>query len=220
MDPVFVKSEKSRNTTFSLDTAVSEVSFVALDLETTGSTPPDDRIIEIGARYVRDFKLGPSYQKLVNPMRGLPPFITRLTGIAITDLETEDPLENVLPEFLDFLDDSVIVAHFATFDHKFLRMEARKTLGVSITNPVLCTCKLARRILHFLPSKGLDAVTHFLGIHVNGRHRAFGDADATAKILVVFLHYLEDKGITTLGELLQFQEASPHAAHRKSAARY
>ena len=198
------------------DTLIYDTSFVALDLETTGSTPPADRIIEIGASKVKDFKLVSSFRSFVNPMRSLPPFITRLTGIAEEDLIPESPSKEVLPNFLDFLGDSVIVAHHAPFDHKFLCCEVNEMLGLELRNPVICTCKLARRILHFLPSKGLDAVTQFLGIRVNGRHRAFGDAEATAKVFVVFLKYLEERGVTTLGELIEFQNSGK--SNRKTHA--
>jgi DNA polymerase-3 subunit epsilon len=195
---------------------VYDIPFVAVDLETTGSTPPADRIIEIGAAKIENFKLVGSYRSFVNPCRSLPPFITRLTGIAEEDLIPESPSKDVLPSFLNFLGDAVIVAHHAPFDHKFLSCEVREMLGVQLSNPVICTCKLARRILHFLPSKGLDAVTQFLGIHVNGRHRALGDAEATAKIFVVFLKYLEEKGITTFAELLAFQEKGKSARASRS----
>lgn len=191
----------------SLDTPVRFVPFAAVDLETTGSTPPDDRIIEIGAKKVHGFRLGESYGKFVNPGRRLPPFISRLTGISEKDLNNVPAAADILPGFIDYLGESVIVAHSAAFDYKFLCVEAEETIGVSLNNYVLCTCKLARRILYFLPSKGLDAITHFLGITVNGRHRAFGDAEATAKVLIVFLRYLDDMGIKTLGEVLEFQDS-------------
>ena len=192
-----------------LDVSIGDVEFTALDLETTGTKPPDDRIIEIGAVRVRNFEILDSYRRFVNPGRTLPPFISRLTGITDRELAGEPFGEEVLPGLLEFLGDSVIVAHHAPFDHKFLSSEVRITLKKPLRNAVLCTCKLARRILHFLPSKGLDAVTNFLGIPVNGRHRALGDAEATAKILVIFLRYLEDRGITTLGRLLDFQNSKP-----------
>ena len=190
-----------------LDTPIRTARFAAVDLETTGSTPPADRIIEIGAKKVSGFKLGESYASFVNPCRSLPPFISRLTGISERDLRKVPAAAKVLPGFIEYLGDSVIVAHSASFDHKFLCAEAMEMLGASLDNHVLCTCKLARRILYFLPSKGLDAITHFLGITVNGRHRALGDAEATAKVLIVFLRYLDDMGINTLGEVLEFQDS-------------
>jgi DNA polymerase III subunit epsilon len=187
---------------------IFDIPFVALDLETTGSKPPGDRIIEIGATKVIDFQIDSHFQHFVNPGRSIPPFISRLTGISHEDLITEPHSREILPSFLDFLGDAVIVAHNAPFDHKFLQSEIYEMLGVTLGNHVICTCKLARRILHFLPSKGLDAVTNFLSIPVNGRHRALGDAEATAKIFVVFLKYLQEKGVLTLGDLLDYQQSS------------
>ncbi len=198
------KPKSVANDDLSLDTLIIDVPFVALDLETTGSKPPLDRIIEIGATKIIDNKLDSSFQHFINPGRTIPQFVSRLTGIDEDDLLTEPHSHDVLPSFLDFLGNSVIVAHNAPFDHKFLQSEILEMLGVTIQNPVICSCKLARKILHFLPSKGLDAITNFLGIHVNGRHRAAGDAEATAKIFVIFLKYLKEKGITTLGELLEY----------------
>lgn len=204
-----VKTTHSLNPSAHLDVSIGDVEFTALDLETTGTKPPEDRIIEIGAVRVRNFEILDSYRRFINPGRPLPPFISRLTGITDRELASEPFGEEVLPGVLEFLGDSVIVAHHAPFDHKFLSFEVRTTLKKPLRNVVVCTCKLARRILHFLPSKGLDALTNFLSIPVNGRHRALGDAEATAKILIIFLRYLEDRGITTLGRLLEFQNAKP-----------
>ncbi len=193
--------------TLSLDTPVRLVPFAAVDLETTGSTPPVDRIIEIGATKVQGFKLGDSYGRFVNPGRKVPPFISRLTGIRERDLSRTQCSADVLPEFIEFLGNSVIAAHSASFDYSFLCSEASEMLGKTLDNHLLCTCKLAKRIMYFLPSKGLDAITHFLGIPVNGRHRAIGDAEATAKVLLVFLRYLDDLGMKTLGDVLEFQDS-------------
>jgi DNA polymerase-3 subunit epsilon len=200
-----------------LDRPISEVRFVAVDIETTGSQPPKDRIIEIGAVEVQGYSLGGTFREFVNPHRKLPPFISRLTGISNSTLDGQREAEEVLPEFLDFLGDAVLVAHFAAFDFKFLSIEALRAAGRRLENHVLCTCRLARRIHWFLPSKGLDAITHYLDIPVNGRHRALGDAEATARILVRFQEYMQSKqfresfgysnGILTLRDLLTFQDS-------------
>ena len=202
-----VKVEKEEDFSSILNSPVWSTPFTAVDLETTGSQPPEDRIIEIGAVRVEKLKIVDTFRTFVNPERGVPPFIIRLTGISESDLESQEKIEKTLPGFMNFLGGSVIAAHHAPFDFKFLESEVWRVKRHRLNNPVVCTCKLARRILAFLPSKGLDSVTRFLGITVNGRHRALGDAEATAKLLIIFQQYLMSRDIVTVRQLLEYQDS-------------
>ena len=96
-------------------------------------------------------------------------------------------MDDRIGHFLDFLGNGVLVAHNALFDSRFLEMELRRAGEETLANPVLCTVRLARRLLPELPSKRLDAVAHHYGLQFRQRHRALGDAEVTARVLVALL---------------------------------
>lgn len=182
------------------------VSFVVVDTETTGSGP-DDRIIELAAVRVRGGRLVDRFATLINPGRSVPPFITRLTGITTAMLLGRPTADEVLPDFLDFLGDGVLVAHNLAFDRKMLEAELRRINLPWPGNPALCTLRLARRLLPGLPAKGLDGLIRFYQIPVENRHRALGDAEATAHVLLRLLDEARQQyGIDTLEALLTFQQ--------------
>jgi DNA polymerase III epsilon subunit family exonuclease len=174
--------------------------FAVLDLETTGGKPEEERIIEIAAIVLRDGNITRTFSQLVDPMRGIPPFITRLTGITAEMVSGRPAIDTVLPRFLDFAGDSILVAHHADFDISFLNTAA-KQLGLELSNDVLCTRRLGKQVLPWLPSHSLSTLADFFGIGIRHRHRAFGDAEATVRILDILLRYVMRRGIRTLDEL-------------------
>ncbi|MDQ7039346.1 MAG: DEDD exonuclease domain-containing protein [Rhodothermus sp.] len=191
------------------------VSFVVVDTETTGARA-DDRMIELAAVRVQGGQLVDRFAKLINPGRSVPPCITRLTGITTAMLVGQPSADRVLPAFLEFLGDSVLVAHNLAFDRKVLEAELQR-LGIPWpNNPTLCTLRLARRLLPGLPARGLDGLIRFYQIPVARRHRALDDAEATAQVL---LHLLEEArrqyGINTLEALLAFQHRR-YPRHKKA----
>jgi DNA polymerase-3 subunit epsilon len=114
---------------------------------------------------------------------------------------------DVVPAMVEFLGDSVFVAHNASFDWGFLTQTASRERDLELYNPQLCTVKLSRKILPQLPSKSLGPVTQALGITIPERHRASGDAYATALVLVKYLSFLQKKhGLLTVDEVLRFQK--------------
>jgi DNA polymerase-3 subunit epsilon len=159
---------------------------------------------------VKGMKIVESFQTLINPMRSIPPFIIGLTGITEEMVESAPPASEVMPAVRDFIGSTVLVAHYTPFDVPFLSHYIRKATGSTLRNQTLCTCRLARRILPHLRSKGLTSVADYFGIHVENRHRAAGDALATAKILILFLAHLMDRGVETLGEVLRLQYGPIH----------
>ncbi len=185
---------------------ISEATFVVTDTETTGSRAGDDRVIEIGAVKVQAGKLTETFQQLINPGRYIPRRITQLTGISTGMVLDQPTAEEVLPDFLDFLGDGVFVAHNLPFDQRFIEVELEIAGLEGLRNPSLDTLRLARRLYSALPSKGLSKLTRYFEIEVDGRHRALGDAVATAKLLNMFIDRMRmEFGVQTVEDLLGFQ---------------
>jgi DNA polymerase III epsilon subunit family exonuclease len=178
--------------------------FAVLDIETTGGKPEDERIIEIAALVLKDGAIMRSFSQLVDPERHIPPFITKLTGINSEMVSSRPHIGEVLPRFLDFAADAVMVAHHSDFDIGFITASARR-IGLEFDNEVLCTRKLGKYILPWLPSHSLSTIADFFGIDIRNRHRALGDAEATTKILDIFLRYVQRRGLKTFDELKQLE---------------
>lgn len=176
-----------------------------VDTETTGGASTD-RLIEIGAVRVEAGRIVDRFEQLVDPGCAVPGRITRLTGITSAMVFDQPAACDVLPKFLDFLEDRVFVAHNLSFDMRFLNAECRRVRSQQIGNDALCTLRLARRLLPGLRSKGLSSLVDFYGIRCTRRHRALGDAEATAHVLLRFLDQLDlEYGLERLGEMLAFQ---------------
>jgi DNA polymerase-3 subunit epsilon len=191
------------------DAPLSQVPFVVVDTETTGTKAGEDRLIEVAAVRVFEGEVVDRFAQLINPERSVPHRITRLTGISTGMVFDQPPAAEVLPAFLDFLGEGVFVAHNLSFDLRFLNAELdRADLG-EIGNAALCTLRLARRLLPDLRSKGLSGLAKHYDIRIEARHRAYGDAQATATVLLHFMRMLEQQhGITALDDLLHFQNRS------------
>ena len=171
---------------------LAELSFVVVDVETTGGRPETgDRITEIAAVTVRHGAVAEVYETLVNPERSIPPFITRLTNISWDMVRDKSPFRDICPDVLRALDGHVFVAHNASFDWRFVSAEVSRATGRELAGRRLCTVRLARRLLPQLRSRSLDYVARHYGVEIpeGMRHRAAGDALATAHCL---LHLLRD----------------------------
>jgi DNA polymerase III subunit epsilon len=180
--------------------------FVVVDVETTGMSAVDDRITEIAMMKVQAGTLVDEFSTLVNPLLTIPAFITSMTGIDNIMVQNAPTAREVVPFIAEFLGDAIFVAHNAAFDWSFVTQTARRERGIELHNPTLCTVKLSSRILPHLPSKSLGPVAEHLNIKIPERHRASGDAYATALVLVKYLSYLQRKeGLKTTDELLKFQ---------------
>lgn len=182
--------------------------FVVVDLETTGGGPRHGGITEIGAVRVVDGRLTDTFGTLVNPGRSIPPFVSALTGITDAMVASAPPIAEVLPRFLEFAGDAVLVAHNASFDVEHLDTAHRALTGRGLARPALCTLRLARRLLPELRRRSLDSVAAALGIACYDRHRGPGDARIAAEILCVFLARAAARGIGRLDELLALQHAA------------
>lgn len=175
--------------------SIREVPFVVVDVETTGGRPPGDRVIEIGAVRVRGGRLEGEWSSLVDPGRGIPSFVSRLTGIANSAVAGAPRFERVADEFLEFLGGAAFVAHNARFDWRFVNAELLRARGGRLTNARLCTVRLARRLLPHVKRRNLDALAWLFGIEIQGRHRALPDARGTARLLLELLDVAEASGV-------------------------
>ncbi len=188
---------------------LSDATFVVTDVETTGTSADDHRIIELGAVKVCDGDVVDRFQQLVNPQQSVPGRITKLTGITTGMVFEAPPGAEVLPAYLSFLEDGIFTAHNLSFDRSFVNAELERLGRDTLSNETLCTLRLARRLLPGLDSKGLSRLTQFYDIDVNGRHRALGDAAATGRVLQRFLSQLAfEHEIDTVEGLLRFQHQS------------
>ena len=185
---------------------VDQAEFVIVDTETTGSRAGEDRLIEIGAARLVGGEVTETFQQLIDPGRHVPRRITRLTGISTAMVYGQPSATEVMPRFLEFLGDAVLVAHNLPFDARFLDVALADAGLPPLQNPSLDTLRLARRLLSSLPSKGLSKLTQHFGITVHGRHRALGDAVATAELLTILLERMRiEFGVETVEDVLTFQ---------------
>jgi DNA polymerase-3 subunit epsilon len=155
---------------------------IVLDFETTGLSPDEARIIEVGAVRVRDGRITERFSQLMDPGIGLPYFITSLTGITEEMLEGQPTPEQVMPRLKAFVEDLPIVAHNASFDRRFFFSEMERA-RIRAVNPFICTVMLARRILQSSPCNKLGSLARMLGIdYGQNAHRALADAEVTAHV--------------------------------------
>ena len=185
---------------------LTETPFVIVDTETTGVRAASDRLIEIAAVRVVGGETIAEFSSLINPGGIIPRRITEITGITTSMVYDEPAIDDVMPAFLSFLGDDVFVAHNLSFDLGFINAELARLDHPPLANPSLCTLRLARRLLRGLRSKGLSSLTAFYNITVENRHRALGDARATAKVLNHFLDQLAyEYGMAGRDDVLRFQ---------------
>ena len=182
--------------------------FSVVDVETTGSTAANERMIEFAAYKVCNGKIIDEYTTLLNPGRHIPNFIRNMTGISNEMVHGAPSFSEVAGTIVDFLSGTIFTAHNSPFDYSFVRSEMEKA-GFDFEMPQLCTRKLSSRIFPQLPRKALDQVCRHLGININGRHRAHGDARATAHLLIELLELIVERHeIVDIDELLRFQNVS------------
>ena len=193
-----------------------EVPFCVLDLETTGGSPADCSITEIGAvKYVGGEEVG-SFQTLVNPGSPIPPFITILTGITQSMVIEAPPIEEVLPAFLEFIGDAVIVGHNVRFDLSFLNADSMRLGYGRLPNRSVDTHALARRLIrNELRNLKLQTLAAHFRSPTVPNHRALEDAKATAWVLHSLLERAGTIGVTALEDLLQLPTARGSAHYGK-----
>ncbi len=186
--------------------SIDKTTFTVVDVETTGLSARYERIIEIALVRVENLKIVEKFSSLINPQRPIPSFISMLTGITNSGVKNAPMFHQVFPKISEQLEDSVLCGHNLQFDLSFLRNEVQ-ILGDDF-NPshTLCTLKLARKLFPNLKSRSLGPLAYHLNIKAKNSHRALGDAETTAKVLIKLIKQLKDKeNIQTIEELLSYQ---------------
>jgi DNA polymerase III epsilon subunit family exonuclease len=186
---------------------LKDLDFVVVDVEATGAKTPPNRLIELGAYRIRGGRIVDKFVSLVNPEIPIPRFVASLTGISNDMVKNAPVFAELAPKWLDFVSDSVLVAHNAPFDTTFLNHEISRVYpGHRMVNPHLCTVRLSRRAMPDLLNHRLDTIASHFSIPIISRHRAGSDALATAHIFILLLTELEQThGVKDLAAARKFQ---------------
>lgn len=182
--------------------SVSDLTFVAFDFETTGLFPANDRIVEFGA-----VKFSPSreiavFEELANPGMAIHPEAGRVSGITDEMVAGKPTVESVLPRFMEFLGDAVLLAHNAEFDVGFLRAELQRCGMSTVINTIIDTLKLAKRTFPGKKSYSLQNLVQMLDIPVNTAHRGLDDAYQCMKLFERCVDELSFMGELPLSDVL------------------
>ena len=187
--------------------------YVVFDIETTGFSPVTNRIIEIGAVKVEHGEITERFSTFVNPQVPIPFHIEKLTSINDSMVMDADTIEVVLPQFLEFVGDAILVAHNANFDVSFIKENAKRQ-GIPVDFTYVDTVGIARALLTGQSKYTLDAVAKTLGISLENHHRAVDDAECTAEIFVKFIDMLKKDGIMDLASLNELGKSSVEAIRK------
>ncbi len=195
------------------DRLLSELTYTVFDTETTGLNPSEgDEIIQIGATRIVNAKLRrqESFEQLIDPRRKLNPESIPIHGIQPEMLVGQPTIDKVLPAFHAFASDTILIAHNAAFDMRFLQIKEKST-GLKFDQPVLDTLLLSQVLHPNQESHRLDAIAELLNLKIVGRHTALGDAIVTAEIFLKMIPLLAEKGIRTVREAREAAEKSYYA---------
>ena len=207
---LFAVSESSRALD---DRRLAELAYTVFDTETTGLEPSaGDEIIQIGATRLVNGRLlkGECFDQLVDPRRPIPPATIPIHGITPAMVAGQPAIDTVLPAFHAFAQDTVLVAHNAAFDMRFLQLKEEAT-GVRFDQPVLDTLLLSAVVHPNQESHRLEAIAERFGVTVIGRHTALGDAMVTAEIFLRLIPLLAERGIHTLGQAREASQRTYYA---------
>lgn len=200
---------------------IEALRFAVVDVETTGGRPGHgDRITEIAIVRVAAGRVVDVFETLVNPQCPIPPMITQITRITWEMVRDKPSFEHIAHQVAERLAGHIFVAHNAAFDWRFVSHEVFRGTGQALDGTTLCTVRLARKVLPQLPRRNLDAVANHYAVEIPAhvRHRAAGEAIATAHVLIALLRDARDRGVTTWGQLDSFQRTGTAYARRKKSA--
>ena len=173
------KQEKSQTT---FDMLQNVDNYVLVDIETTGLSPVNDEIIEIGAIKVKDCKIVDQYNELIKINRKLSPFITNLTGITDEMLNKGKLPTIALKEFIDFVDEDVIIGHNVNFDLGFLKNKCKKYIDYSLNNRYIDTMYLAKKLVPNSINYKLETLANYFNVSYKGAHRGLKDVEITYEV--------------------------------------
>ncbi len=195
------------------DSPIEGNTYVVFDLETTGFSPEKNKIIEFGAVKVKDGKILERFSEFVNPQVPIPYHITQLTSITDDMVISADTIEDVLPRFLEFSKDCILVGHNVGFDIGFVRENAKR-LGLEAPHTTVDTLGLSRALLPGRAKYTLDAVAKVLNVSLENHHRAVDDAECTALIFIKEVPMLLEQGADTFGKANALSDSNPDIVKR------
>ena len=161
---------------------VQNATMVIFDFETTGLDSTYDRIIEVGAQKIKNKRVVDEFSTLISVTQELPSVVQKLTGITNQMLKGQPDISKVIPQFIQFIEGSILVAHNAAFDVGFLKAECYRQ-GIDLSWSAICSLKLARDLLPDLERKSLDALAAYYDLTFESRHRSVGDVKVTKDVL-------------------------------------
>ena len=171
-----------------------KIKYSIIDIETTGGKFDHEKITEIAILRINEKNKVDVLHRLINPMKKIQPFVEKLTRLNNKMLENKPIFSDVAVEIQDFTKNSIFVAHNVNFDYRVLRKEF-KSVGIEFSRKTLCTIKLSRKAFPLEKSYGLGKLTSRIGIKINNRHRAIGDAEATLKLFNMIREKLSENDI-------------------------
>jgi DNA polymerase-3 subunit epsilon len=180
---------------------LESLKFCVIDLETTGGNPETEKIIEVGILKIENRKITEERSFLINPEKDIPEFVQKLTGIKKADVEFAPRIEEVIDEIVQFIGDSILVAHNTSFDIPFLNGVLKKLQRPTVENKVICTNIMTKYLIPDIMSSNLQYMSDIFGISHSQAHRAIEDARATAMLLLKYLDIFEEKKIRKVNQL-------------------
>lgn len=185
----------------SSDELLSSLKFCVIDLETTGGNPETEKIIEIGMVKIENRKISEERSFLINPQKDIPDFVQKLTGIRKADVEHSPKIEEVIDEIVQFIGDSILVAHNTSFDIPFLNGVLKKLQKPTMENKVICTNIMTKYLIPDIMSSNLNYMSQIFNISHSQAHRAIEDARATGMLLLKYMDIFEEKKIRKINQL-------------------
>jgi DNA polymerase-3 subunit epsilon len=180
---------------------LESLNFCVIDLETTGGNPETEKIIEIGLVKIENRKMTEERSFLVNPQKEIPDFVQKLTGIKKADVEHAPKIDEVINEIIEFIGDSILVAHNTSFDIPFLNGVLKNLQMPTLDNKVICTNIMTKYMIPDIMSSNLTYMSQIFNISHSQAHRAIEDAKATAKLLLKYMEIFETKNIRKVNQL-------------------
>ena len=181
--------------------AIEDTTFVVFDLETFGLNSHKNEIIEIGAIKLKGTRIVDTFSSFVNPNKIIPKKISELTHITQDMVDNAPAIEDVLPKFLEFTKDAVMVAHNSAFDMGFIRRDAKKYMGIDYKPPIIDTLQMARDLYPDLKGYNLDRLNKIFKLSLENHHRAIDDAQSTAKLFIMFLEKYIENGVVNVEDM-------------------
>lgn len=180
---------------------LDSLKFCVIDLETTGGNPDTEKIIEVGMIKIEHRKITEERSFLINPQKDIPDFVQKLTGIRKADVEHSPKIEEVINEIVEFIGDTILVAHNTSFDIPFLNGVLKKLQLPTMDNKVICTNIMTKYLIPDIMSSNLQYMSQIFNISHSQAHRAIEDARATALLLLKYMEIFEEKKIRKVNQL-------------------